>query len=112
MPRKDQQARVAKPASACQATVAVRGFSAEAASGDRGGVSLVLHDDGFADVIMSRPTQFNTFNDALIKRFTEVFEALRDHNGTTNPQVPCCLYCVLTLLSLVGCCVQACVLCL
>lgn len=48
---------------------------------DDGGIELALHDDGFADVTMNRPHQFNTFNDALIKRFTAVWDDLATRPG-------------------------------
>ena len=48
---------------------------------DDGGIELALHDDGFADVTMNRPHQFNTFNDVLIKRFTAVWDDLATRPG-------------------------------
>lgn len=57
---------------------------------DAGGIELTIHDDGFADVTMVRPDQFNTFNDALIKRFTEIWDDLAERQGTLlHGHAPC-----------------------
>ena len=56
----------------------LRHFSA---AGTKDGISLTYHDDGFADVTMCRPERFNTFDDALILRFSSIWEELAQKDG-------------------------------